>query len=169
MDLSTVLPGKVLFQQGIHTSGSLEFGIDYFNSNGAVAQVSNNPNDSTSASYTTSSNILTLNQQGGLIDTITVSYIDSLQGLWTESANDDTTGVGSYVFLQSWKPSDIAGKTLTPVSYTHLCDQPLAQVDPELPFASGSNRAVYFSRLMGAAISRTASMSCFAGTGGMRA
>ena len=122
VDLSTVLPGKVLFQQGIHTSGSLEFGIDYFNSNGTLAQVSNNPNDSTSASYTTSSNILTLNQQGGLIDTITVSYIDSLQGLWTESANDGTTGAGSYVFLQSWKPSDIAGKTLTLTGQLGECD-----------------------------------------------
>jgi hypothetical protein len=114
VDLSTVLPGKVVFHQGISTGDSQEnYGITYFNSNGTVANVSNNPNDPTSATYTTSSNILTLNQPGGLIDTITISYIDSLQGLWIDSASGGTTGAGSYVFLQSWKPSDIAGKTLT--------------------------------------------------------
>jgi hypothetical protein len=118
VDLSTVLPGKILFHQGIHTGGTQEdLGIAYFNSNGAVVEVSKNSSDSTSASYTTSSNILTWKQADG-VATITVSYIDSLQGLWTDRAintmtGEIATGAGSYVFLQSWKPSDIAGKTLT--------------------------------------------------------
>jgi hypothetical protein len=44
-----------------------------------------------------------------------------------------------------------------------------ARHEPKRPLARDSNRDGYFSRLMGAAISRTASTSCWAGAGGMRA
>jgi hypothetical protein len=43
-----------------------------------------------------------------------------------------------------------------------------ARADPELTPVSGSNRDLYFAGTVGA-IARTASMSCFAGAGGMRA
>jgi hypothetical protein len=67
-----------------------------------------------SPTYSTKANVLTItNSAANFSDMITVSYVDSLQGLWTDSSSDGSTGSGSYVFLKSWKPSDIAGKTLS--------------------------------------------------------
>lgn len=118
--LSSLLPGKVVFSQGLNVgtgggASSIDYSIDYFNSNGNIAAVSSNPSDpinQDTTTYTTSGNVLTT-VNSTETDTLTIPYIDSVQGLWTGSSSNGSTGAGTYVFLQSLMPSMIAGKTLT--------------------------------------------------------
>ncbi len=118
--LSSVLPGKVLFSQGLNagtggSTGSVDYAIDYFDSNGNIAAVTSNPSDpinQDTTTYTMSGNVLTT-VNSTETDTITVPYIDAVQGLWTGSSSNGSTAAGTYVFLQSLTPSMIAGKTLT--------------------------------------------------------
>lgn len=114
ISLGTLLPGKVTFHQGI-TTGGTDFGIDYFKTDGSISAVSANLNNSIntgSPTYTTNGNVLVISNTG-ITDTITVSYLDSTQGLWSDSSSDGTTGAGSYSFLQPLTPAAIAGKTLS--------------------------------------------------------
>ncbi len=117
--LSSLLPGSVVFSQSLNVSSggtsSIDYSIDYFNTNGSIAAVSSNPDDpinQDTTTYTTSGNVLTT-VNSTETDTITVPYIDSVQGLWTGSSSDGSTAAGTYVFLQSLTQSMIAGKTLT--------------------------------------------------------
>ncbi len=116
INLSTLLPGKVAFHQGFFTDAgtiSADFGIDYFDTNDTIAAVTSNASDTINQStYTLNTNVLTFTN-GGQTDTVTVAYIDSVQGLWTDQASDGSDGAGAYVFLQGLTPSMIAGKTLT--------------------------------------------------------
>ena len=127
--LGSVLPGQVVFHAGsVSASGSThaDFGITYFKTDQTIANVSANAGNSiqTGATYSTANpagNILTISG-GGITDTITVSYIDTAQGLWSDLASDATTGAGSYAFLQStFAASVIAGKTLSIVGSIGKC------------------------------------------------
>jgi hypothetical protein len=119
--LGSVLPGQAVFHEGsVSGSGSThaDFGITYFKTDQTIANVNANAGNSiqTGATYSTANsagNVLTISG-GGITDTITVSYIDKAQGLWSDRASDASTGAGSYAFLQStFAPSVVAGKTLT--------------------------------------------------------
>ena len=123
--LST-LPGQVVFHQGSISGAGVtvpEFGIDDFKTDHTLTSIQANSGNTiqSGANYSTSNNILTISG-GNVTSTITVSYIDTTQGLWTDSATDGTTGAGTYAFLQSsFAPSVIAGKTLTLVGSLGGC------------------------------------------------
>ena len=118
MNLDSAVSGRVAFHQGFFTNSgatSEDFGIDYFNANGTISAVTSNASDALNqgtSTYSASGNVLTFSDSGAATDVITLSYIDSVEGLWSDEATG-STGAGSYVFLQSLTPSGIAGKTLT--------------------------------------------------------
>jgi hypothetical protein len=134
-DLAAMVTGNVIFYQEIETglSGipSLAYDLDYFDASGSAAVVAANPGPGSpnplvvgSGTYTASGNSLTLSTTSSgttVTDTMSISYADMLEGLASLHGSDGSNGVGSFVFLTTITPADVAGRTLNLSGSIGIC------------------------------------------------